>query len=75
MTIATSLSDLTSDAWMSVARRVQQGKFDVWQWTLPVSERGVFQMAVAHGRILSAHRRCEDGVVRLVGKLSNGGKP
>jgi hypothetical protein len=66
----TTLADLTRDDWTPVARKVRGLYCDVWQWLLPLPERGPLQMAREAGTVLTVQVRGTDGEFRLFARLA-----
>lgn len=63
------LDDITPDAWMPVAERVQAGAVDVWDWRMPAFDAATLRAALDIGRpFLTAQRREPDGRVVLLAR-------
>lgn len=62
---ATSLSDLSADAWWIVARRELCGGVNFWVWTLPEAEAERLRMGRERGLYFTAQRREGEGWLLL----------
>ena len=67
--VAYKLAGLKADRWAYVARKVPQGEYDVWAWSLSVAERNRLNQQANEGAIITSQRKGVDGVVRLMARL------
>ena len=70
--VAYKLAGLKADRWAYVARKVPQGEYDVWAWSLSVAERNRLNQMASEGAIITSQRKGPDGVVRLMARLRAG---
>ena len=70
--VAYKLAGLKTDRWAYVARKVPQGEYDVWAWSLSVAERNRLNQLASEGVIITSQRKGVDGVVRLMARLKAG---